>query len=321
MRGIIPPILTPLRQNRPCLPGLLQLLDRVYRAGCSAAFVGGTAGVGPLLPDADWEAVVAEALAWSRGRCPVLVGVMETSTARAIARLKRLEALGGTCAVITPTFYVTLRSEDEFLRHFDACRAATGLELVVYNIPICTGSAIPSEVLIECFRRGICQTVKDSSGDRDAFAKVCLDERCSGLDMLQGVRADLGWLTKIGAAGLVPVPANIDPEAFTEAWRSVASGDRAAMARSQMRIDAVWDGLVEDGDWISGMAWAAGAQGIGDGMPIAPLNPCAPARRKRIEALIARLAGQAPTGLAEMALRLPSSVGGVAPIVPRNSCT
>lgn len=282
LAGIIPPILTPLRGGRPDLAALRTLLDRADAAGCPAVFVGGTAGLGPLLADADWEAVAGCALAW--GRRPVLVGVMETSTPRAIARLRRLERLGGSAYVLTPAFYVTLRRGSEFLRHFDACRAASPLEQVIYNIPGCTGSAIPPAVLEDCVRRGICRSIKDSSGDRAAVAALCARVNALGGSVLQGNRPDLAWLRRVGAAGLVPVPANLDPVRFTAAWRAVAEG--GDLAPHQAGLDRLWDALVAGDDWISGSTWALGRQGLGDGQPIAPLEPCPLERRAGIEALL-----------------------------------
>lgn len=286
MRGVIPPILTPLRDGKPDLPALRVLLERAHNGGCAAVFVGGTVGYGPLLPDADWDAMVSAALEWGRGRTQVLVGVMETSTPRAIAKLRRLERLGGTIAVVTPTFYVTLRQETEFMRHFSACRAATGMEMIVYNIPSCTGSSIPLPVMLACAREKICRTIKDSSGDRDALAALCRQGKEYGLDVLQGIRPDLAWLSEIGAAGIIPVPANLDPLPYTAGWRAVESGDQAGMRQHQPRIYALWDGLVEGGDWIGGAFWAIGKQGLGDGIPIPPLEPCKPERQARIATLL-----------------------------------
>jgi dihydrodipicolinate synthase/N-acetylneuraminate lyase len=70
---------------------------------------------------------------------------------------------------VTPTFYIALDREEEFLAHFEDCRNATDMEMVVYNIPSCVGSSIPVSVIEAAAENGWSSCCKESSGDRDFF--------------------------------------------------------------------------------------------------------------------------------------------------------
>ena len=74
---------------------------------------------------------------------PLYGGVIETSTPRAIYRIKSLESFGYKRFVVTPAFYRTLNTGDEFFRLFGNCRDTSNMDMTIYNIPSCTNSYIP----------------------------------------------------------------------------------------------------------------------------------------------------------------------------------
>lgn len=288
LAGVIPPVLTPMTDDVTVdEPAFAALLKRMIDAGADGLFVGGTAGLGPLLTEAPWRRMVEIGQETAGGRVPVLAGVMETSTARAVERVRTLAAMGVKRYVLTPTFYITPRTADQFLRHFGAAAEASDLEMIVYNIPACTGSAIPPEVMLDMARRGWTRTVKDSSGDREVFETLCREGAAVGLGVFQGLKPELAWLAEIGAAGIVPVPANVEPETLVEGWRAATAGDTDRLPALQARIDALWGTLVEGYDFLSGAAYALSRQGMGSGYLPMPLSPCNPERQKAVDARLA----------------------------------
>jgi 4-hydroxy-tetrahydrodipicolinate synthase len=286
LEGIVVPVLTPLDRNENVdETGLRTLLQRLIAAGVDGLFVGGTTGLGPLLPDAQWRRLMEIALSEVGQQVPLLGGTMETSTPRAVERIRILESLGYRAFVASPTFYVTLHNEREFLRHFGACRDSTAMEMIIYNIPVCTGSSIPAGTMIEMIRRGWALTIKDSSGNRAYLEEVLKGGREYGLRLLQGNRPDLTWLEAAGVAGIVPGPANAVPELFVEAWAAIRNGERDKLPQIQSRIGRIWEALVSENDWISGITYALATTGIGSERSIRPLQPASEAMRRAIDAL------------------------------------
>ena len=262
--GIIPPVLTPLTAKQKVdIPALKALMHKLIEGGVSALFMGGTAGLGSILTAADYELVIATALEEAPDGFPILCGVLEPSTARALERIQLLESLNAEFFVTVTPYYVRATEDDALLRHFAAQRDATNMEMVLYNMPGCTGVTIPQELVFEMVKRGWTASCKDSSGDKAYIEALCQNTSEIGLKVYQGMCPDFAWLNEIGAAGAVPVPSNVYPELFVSGWNNKA--DATAVTEIQKDIDRRWDELVVGTDYTSRSIRALVEQDIGTG--------------------------------------------------------
>lgn len=262
--GVIPPVLTPLTvEQQVDVPALRQLLLKLIDAGIPALFVGGTVGLGSILTTDEYKRLVSTALEVAPDGYPVLCGVLESSTARAVEKTRMLEALGASAFVTVTPFYSRATEHEQLLRHFGALRDATDMEMVVYNIPACTGVEIPQATLFEMARRGWTHNCKDSSGDDAYFQAICRGGAEYGLRVYQGMYPDFAALADIGAVGCVPVPGNIYPELFLNAWANRTNA--AAIPDIQKQCDAIWTELVRGTDYLSRSVKLLAEQGIGTG--------------------------------------------------------
>lgn len=267
--GIIPPVLTPLTENQHVdISALKALITKLIDGGASALFMGGTAGLGSILTATDYELVIATALETAPADYPVLCGVLEPSTARALERIKLLESLGAEFFVTVTPYYVKATADAALLRHFGAQRDATDMEMVLYNMPGCTGVNISPELVLDMTRRGWTSSCKDSSGDKTYFEALCRNNAESGLKVYQGMCPDFAWLHALGASGAVPVPANARPELFVSGWEN--RGDDGMIGGIQTEVNQVWDELVAGTDYTSGSIRALAGQGIGTGVLALP---------------------------------------------------
>lgn len=292
LRGIIPPLLTPLTASGGLdRAALRRLAARLLAGGVDAVFVGGTAGLGPLLTERLYAELMEESLAAFAGRLPLLAGVIETSTPRALERIRLLESLGVEHFVLTSTYYLAPRDQEQILTHFGRCAEATTMAMTAYDIPACVGVSITPETIAEMARRGWLAAVKDSSGDAAHFARLCALGRETGLPVFQGLRPVMLELQRLGAAGCVPVPGNVCPALFAQAWRAAQAGDVATAARLQERIDRLWSALVAPGDFLSGSLYALAQEGLLAELLPEPLSLAAPARRTAIDQALREAAG------------------------------
>ena len=80
LRGIIPPMITPLR-DRDVLDraGLERLIEHILAGGVHGLFVLGTTGEGPSLSYRLRQEVIEETCEQVNGRVPVLVGITDSS--------------------------------------------------------------------------------------------------------------------------------------------------------------------------------------------------------------------------------------------------
>ena len=280
--GIIVPIITPVEtDDRVDENSFRKMIRHVIDGGVHGLFVGGSAGEGPLLTELEWSRMVEIARDENGNRVSLLGGVMDTSAKRVKEKIKILKQMGYEFFVVSPTFYLSLASPEEHFRLFSECLdAGSGMEMVGYNIPQNTHSQVPVEVLHECVRRGWTRYCKDSSGDMEYFRRL----QGLGLKVFSGSEFDLTDKLLAGAAGLVNVCANYEPETYVQAYSAALKKDREELAKMQERVDFLRQRLCLEGPcWLSGVKYAMSTLGIGSGKPLSPLQPAPEKQRKMID--------------------------------------
>src|SRR6267142_551929 len=91
LAGVLPPIGTPVsREERVDEPGLRRLTRYIVDAGVDAILANGTMGGFAFLTDEEQVRAVSIVVAEVNGAIPVMGGVGETSTTRAIEKPSRL---------------------------------------------------------------------------------------------------------------------------------------------------------------------------------------------------------------------------------------
>ncbi|MDD4889215.1 MAG: dihydrodipicolinate synthase family protein [Phycisphaerae bacterium] len=290
LHGVIVPVITPVASgDRVDGPAFRKVLNRLIEAGVHGIFVGGSAGEGPLLTDRQWRRMIEVAVEAVAGRVPLLGGAMDTSARRVADKVRTLRDAGYRHVVVTPSYYITVKTASEHLRLFGEAREAAGdMELIAYNIPGCTNSIVAVDTLCEMARRGWIRTCKESSGDRAYLLDLIRRGRDAGLNVLAGDEALIDRALLAGAKGIVPVCANYDPALYIRLYRAGVKGDRKALAVGMTRAMHLRDLLPLSGpNWIAGIKYALSALGLGAGNPVSPLEPVDPARKARIDALVA----------------------------------
>ena len=288
IHGVVVPIITPIDANEDVDESAYRaLIRRCLEAGVDGIFAGGSSGMGPLLDDDQWSVAMAIAHDEVAGRVTLMGGIITTSTARARHRIKILDQIGYDTMAVTPTFYITMTRMDEVLSHFGACREATDMRMVAYNIPSCTASSVPVEAITEMVRRGWTRWCKESSGDEAYFSAVIEAVRGQGATVLQGCELHIEWGFENGAEGIVPVCANYEPSTFVDAYRAARESDAEGLAKAQRRICHIRERLLlGDKNWIAGIMYGMSTLGIGSGRPIRPLQELAESAKKPIDELL-----------------------------------
>jgi 4-hydroxy-tetrahydrodipicolinate synthase len=271
--GVVVPVITPVHADETVDEVSLRgLLKRCLQAGVNAVFIGGSAGMGPLLLQAQWQKLMEIAIDEINGRCIVLAGVIETSTKRAIERIRVLERIGYSNIVVTPTYYIKIDESEQFIRHFGRCRDSTSMNMGVYNIPSCTGSYITTSAICEMAKRNWFSFLKESSGDRNYFSQVLTICKQNDLTVLQGNEPDIVWGFRQGAKGIVPVLANYQPELFVQAYTALLNEDWSTLENIQVIINGLRKIILLQGNWIAGISYATSLLGVGQGFTLCPLG-------------------------------------------------
>jgi 4-hydroxy-tetrahydrodipicolinate synthase len=237
LRGVIPPISTPLTPDRSLDEGSFRrLIDALLDRGVHGIFALGSTSEAPLLDAATQDAVIATAVDQVAGRVPVIAGCIDFSTARVIDRAARARALGADGIVVCPPFYIT-PSQAEIVRHYELVHAAAGLPILAYDIPSATHVKLERPVLRELATRGTITALKDSSGQDANFRGVLLDNRdLPGFRIFTGSELTADNAMFMGAHGLVPGLGNVDAAGFVRLHDACLASDWAAARAEQERL-------------------------------------------------------------------------------------
>ncbi len=291
LSGVIVPVVTPVdAEDRVDETTFRRMLRRLVDAGVDGLFVGGSAGEGPLLTAIEWRRMIEIAHDEAGDMVPLLGGAMDSSTRRILERVEILAASGYEYFVVAPSYYITLRTPGEYLRLFRECAAgARGMKMIAYNIPSCTGSQVPVEVVMELARLGTIEYCKESSGDMGYFRRLLGEGGPQGLKVFMGDEPGIAEGLRAGARGIVPVCANVEPRTFIRACRAAGRGDWDELAAAQARIEVLRQNIVRAGpNWIAGIKQALAAIGFGSGKPVSPLEPLSQEQKEKVRDFMAR---------------------------------
>jgi 4-hydroxy-tetrahydrodipicolinate synthase len=291
LHGVIVPVITPINEREDVDEAAFRkILRRLLKAGVNGIFVGGSAGEGPLFEDGQWRRMAEIALDEVRDEVPLLGGAQDTSSRKVCEKVKSLGQIGYRYFVVTPTFYITIRTAEEHLRLFGQAKdAGPDMEMIPYNIPSCTGSTLALDTMCELAKRGWARRCKESSGDWAYLKELIHRGKDVGLAVLAGDEPTSGEALLAGAAGIVPVCANYEPELFLRLFNAGKRGDRNELAPLMRRMEVLRESLLLSGPcWLTGIKYALSALGMGSGMPLSPLEPVDAKRKAVIDALIAK---------------------------------
>ena len=170
IKGIIPPILTPMNNDPEQTVNHQELrnqVERLLRGGVHGLFPFGTNGEGYILSLKEKEEVLETVIDQVKGRVPVYAGTGCISTADTVRMSKRAEELGAdVLSIITPSF--ALASQKELYDHYVEVAKHVNIPIVLYNIPMRTGNKLLPETVEKLARDvDVIMGAKDSSGDRE----------------------------------------------------------------------------------------------------------------------------------------------------------
>jgi 4-hydroxy-tetrahydrodipicolinate synthase len=283
-------MVTPLHEDETVdEEGLERQLHRLIDAGNHGIFFLGSTGEQPALRDAERVRALRAARRVAEGRIPLIVGTMAASTARAIDNIRAAEANGADAVAVTPPHYYPSRGIEEQVAHYRACAAATGLPVVIYNIPSTTKVMLSPEAVARIAELPNVVGIKDSTGDLSHVLKLlALKRGREGFRVLVGVPPIAAAAILQGADGAVPGVANICTRTMVDIYRHASVGDAEGLAEPQQRVMRLMD-LIGLGAGIVCMKTALELMGICRAHATAPLQPLGPERREQLAAILREL--------------------------------
>jgi 4-hydroxy-tetrahydrodipicolinate synthase len=242
-----------------------------------ALVLNGTTGEAPTTTDAEKERLIQVVLEAVGSRAQVVAGVGTNITAHTIELARRAEQAGAHgLLVVTP--YYSKPPQPALEAHFTAVADATGLPMLIYDIPGRTGAAVATETLVRLAAHPRIVGVKDAKDDASAtshvLARTDLIYYC-GTDML-----NLPWLS-LGAVGFISVVGHVVGDRLHEMIDAFGAGDVAGARQLHYELIPVYDGLFRNQGAVMTMA-ALDLLGLPGGAVRGPLLAATEAERYQL---------------------------------------
>jgi 4-hydroxy-tetrahydrodipicolinate synthase len=218
------------------LDGAAALADHLIAQGCDGLVISGTTGESPTTSDAEKDLLLRVVLDAVGDRATVVAGVGTYDTHHTVELAQQADKAGAHGLLVVTPFY-SKPPQAGLIRHFIAAADATGVPVMLYDIPGRSGVAIATETLVRLAEHERIVAVKDAKGDLFASAEVMARTELayySGDDAL-----NLAHLTQ-GAAGVVSVVAHVAAAQYAAMVAAVDAGDlRDAIRLHRQLLPAV----------------------------------------------------------------------------------
>jgi 4-hydroxy-tetrahydrodipicolinate synthase len=167
--------------------------------------ISGTTGESPTTTDAEKDRLLRAVVEAVGGRVPVVAGAGTNATAHSIELARAAEAAGASGLLLVTPYY-SKPPQSGVLAHFTAVADATGLPVLLYDIPGRTATPIETDTLLRLAEHprivGVKEAKADLLGGSEVMARTGLAYYC-GDDPL-----NLPWLS-VGACGFVSVHGHV----------------------------------------------------------------------------------------------------------------
>ncbi|QMV06256.1 4-hydroxy-tetrahydrodipicolinate synthase [Streptomyces lincolnensis] len=263
------------------LDGAQALADRLVSEGCDGLVLSGTTGESPTTTDAEKAALVTAVRDAVGGRASIVAGVGTFDTLHTVELALAAEKAGADGLLVVSPYY-SRPPQDALEAHFRQIADASGLPLVLYDIPGRTGTRIEPDTLIRLAGHPRIVAVKDCSYDFLGAQKV-LDR--TELAYYAGCDEHNLALYAVGGTGYISTVANVVPAQLRAVLDAFDAGDTARAARLQQRATPLVEAIISAG--LPGTVTTK-ALLTELGLPAGPVRaPLRPAGREAVDGLLA----------------------------------
>lgn len=238
--GVIVPMITPFTAaGEVDAAAVGRVVDYLAAGGMDGLFLLGTTGESASMTARQKHDLVAAAVKAGRGRLGIYAGISSNVLADAVQAAHDYAELGvDALFVLRPHFYPVPDAalEDWFRQLLDRIP----LDLLLYNIPLTTHVSIPMAVVERLADHLRLLGMKDSEPDLERLgAALAIAQRRADFHVLAGTNKLFVDGLALGAAGIIPAAANLDPAVHRDLCRAVLAGQDEEVRRLTEAMKAV----------------------------------------------------------------------------------
>ena len=229
-----------------------------------ALVLNGTTGESPTTTDAEKESLIRAVAEAVGDRARIVAGVGTNDTRHTVELATQAEKAGAHgLLVVTP--YYNKPPQAGLLRHFTTVADATGLPVMLYDIPHRSGVEIATETLVKLAEHGRIVAVKDAKSDLTATSWVLAR---SDLAFYSGEDALTLPALAVGAVGVVGTSTHFTGALTKQMIEAFEAGDNARALTLHRQLLPLYTGIFRTQGTILVKA------GLGtQGRPAGPVRP------------------------------------------------
>lgn len=223
LKGSMPALITPFTEDGSLDMAAFEFfVDWQIAEGSHGLVPVGTTGEAPTLSLEEHRTVVKACVDVAQKRVPVIAGAGANDTRKAIQLAQQAEAVGAD-ALLLATPYYNKPSQAGLFAHFQAVHDATGLPIVLYNIPGRSVIDMKTDTMRRLFALDRIIGVKDATGD---LARCAEQRKVIGPEFIQvsGEDATAVGFNAMGGVGCISVSANVAPKLCAQLQEASLAG-------------------------------------------------------------------------------------------------
>jgi 2-dehydro-3-deoxy-D-pentonate aldolase len=225
LKGVIPPVVTPLTDNNNLdIKGLENLIEYLIAGGVNGLFMLGTAGEATSLGYNLRKQLLKRTSEITGKRVPVLAGITDTSLEGSLEIADFATNLGIDGLVLAPPYYLPI-SQEEMWYYLENLVPKLHLPFLMYNIPSCTKLHMSVKTIRIAQELGAVG-IKDSSGDISYLNALIHEFRSTPeFSILTGFELLMPDIVMQGGHGAVSGTANIFPGLIVDLYNASCERD------------------------------------------------------------------------------------------------
>ena len=239
-QGVIVPMVTPFTlQGQIDTEAVHRIVNHLIAGGVDGIFVLGTTGEAASISTSEKQKMVEAAAGYTKNRALVYAGISGNCIDESIKTAKSYMDLGVDILVAHVPYYYPLNG-DEIFRYFMTLADSVTGPLIIYNIPSTTGLSISIDIAEKLSLHERVVGMKDSENTPGRLEAAI--DRFSGRNdfaYVVGCAAFSAKAVALGAAGIVPSAANLQPQLYKALFENARSGNRSAAEKLQEQTDHI----------------------------------------------------------------------------------
>ncbi len=289
LRGLIPPVITPFREERVDGESIERLVQHCA-PHLDGMVVAGSTGEGPSMTFAERTATIEHFSRAMRGRLSLIVGVAETSLDD-IRELMRFGDEQGAVGYLVPLPFYYRHTTETIVGFFREVSAYTDREIIVYDNPYTTKTLLTAEDYSRL--AGLRPNIRHVKITDTTLAKVDAAKAVGDLILLSGSDEVMQQQVARGCEGTVTATPQVYP-AESRAWFDAArAGDLATSTRLFARLlPFINEVMIGTDDYPGVIKYGLRHRGViaSDEVRV-PLAPLSAVRRRILDSIMPLVGG------------------------------